>query len=99
MVTKEHDAASKGPASGSVQRLGPVPVCPDARLHMRFGSTPTLEYIDERESSKRCSRGGHLQPMPHNPRTDRCQHCGLVMDRDEHRAVTHAPAVRCPAPV
>src|SRR5215468_2206741 len=59
----------------------------------------TLEYIDERDSSKRCSRCGHLQPMPHNPRTYRCQNCGLVLDRDENSAVNHAPAVLCPAPV
>ena len=50
----------------------------------------TLEYIDERDSSKRCSRCGHLQPMPHNPRTYRCQNGGLVMDRDENSAVTHS---------
>ena len=37
MVTKEHDPASEGTASGGVQRLGPVPVCPDARVQMRLG--------------------------------------------------------------
>src|SRR5215469_16191738 len=57
----------------------------------------TLEYIDERDSSKRCSRCGHLQPMPHNPRTYRCQNGGLVLDRDENSAVNPAPAVLCPA--
>ena len=59
----------------------------------------TLAYIDERESSKRCSRCGHLQPMPLWKRTYRCQNCGLVLDRDENSAVNHAPAVLCPAPV
>ena len=49
----------------------------------------TLEYIDERDSSKRCSRCGHTQPMPHNPRTYRCANCELVMDRDENSAVNH----------
>ena len=56
---------------------------------MRFGSTPTLAYIDEHASSKRCSRCGHLQPMPHNPRIYRCANCGLGMDRDENSAVNH----------
>ena len=49
----------------------------------------TLEYVDEHDSSKRCSRCGHLQPMPLWKRTYRCQNCGLVMDRDENSAVNH----------
>jgi putative transposase len=49
----------------------------------------TLEYIDEHDSSKMCSRCGHKQPMPHDPRTYRCQNCGLVMDRDDNSAVNH----------
>ena len=49
----------------------------------------TLEYIDEHDSSKQCSRCGHLQPMPLYKRTYRCQNCGLVMDRDENSAVNH----------
>ena len=49
----------------------------------------TLAYIDERDSSKRCSRCGHMKPMPLYQRTYRCQYCGLVMDRDENSAVTH----------
>ena len=49
----------------------------------------TLEYVDERESSKRCSRCGHTQPMPLYQRTYRCQNGGLVMDRDENSAVNH----------
>ena len=49
----------------------------------------TLEHVDERESSKRCSRCGHTQPMPLYQRTYRCQNGGLVLDRDENSAVTH----------
>jgi putative transposase len=49
----------------------------------------TLEYVDERDSSKRCSRCGHEQAMPLYQRTYRCGNCGLVMDRDENSAVNH----------
>jgi putative transposase len=49
----------------------------------------TLEYIDEHDSSKMCSRCGHKHPMPLYKRTYRCQNCGLVMDRDENSAVNH----------
>ena len=46
-----------------------------------------LEVIDERDTSKTCSRCGHTQPMPLWKRTYRCGTCGLVMDRDENSAV------------
>ena len=46
-----------------------------------------LEVIDERETSKTCSRCGHIQPMPLYKRTYRCGNCGLVMDRDGNSAV------------
>src|SRR5262249_40895333 len=49
----------------------------------------TLEYVDEHESSKRCSRCGKDKPMPHDPRIYRCQNGGLIMDRDENSAVNH----------
>ncbi len=49
----------------------------------------TLEYVDERDSSKRCSRCGHKHPMPLYKRTYRCENCGLVMDRDDNSAVNH----------
>jgi putative transposase len=48
-----------------------------------------LEYVDERDSSKTCSRCGHKQPMPLYQRTYRCPNCGLVLDRDENSAVNH----------
>jgi putative transposase len=48
-----------------------------------------LEYIDEHDSSKRCSRCGHTHPMPLYQRIYRCQNCGLMMDRDENSAVNH----------
>jgi putative transposase len=46
-----------------------------------------LEVIDERDTSKTCSRCGHIQAMPLHKRTYRCGACGLVMDRDENSAV------------
>jgi putative transposase len=46
-----------------------------------------LEVIDERDTSKTCSRCGHMQSMPLYQRTYRCGNCGLVMDRDENSAV------------
>src|ERR1051326_479388 len=46
-----------------------------------------LAVLDERETSKTCSRCGHMQPMPLYQRTYRCENCGLVMDRDENSAV------------
>ncbi len=49
----------------------------------------TLEYVDERDSSKTCSRCGHQQPMPLYKRVYRCENCGLVLDRDENSAVNH----------
>jgi putative transposase len=46
-----------------------------------------LEVLDERHTSKTCSRCGHQQPMPLWKRTYRCGNCGLIMDRDENSAV------------
>ena len=46
-----------------------------------------LVFLDERNTSKMCSRCGHLQPMPLWKRTYRCTNCGLVMDRDDNSAV------------
>jgi putative transposase len=48
-----------------------------------------LEYVDEHDSSKGCSRCGHKKSMPLYMRIYRCQNCGLVMDRDENSAVNH----------
>jgi putative transposase len=46
-----------------------------------------LVKLDERNTSKTCSRCGHLQDMPLWKRTYRCENCGLVMDRDDNSAV------------
>jgi putative transposase len=48
-----------------------------------------LVFLDERNTSKRCRRCGHLQAMPLWKRTSRCEEWGLVMDRDENSAVNH----------
>ena len=47
----------------------------------------TLEFIDERDTSKTCSGCGQKQDMPLYRRTYRCGNCGLVLDRDENSAV------------
>jgi putative transposase len=65
-----------------------------------------LVYLDERNTSKQCSRCGYLQKMPLWKRTYCCGECGLVMDRDDNSAVNilmrflagqppHAPLVEC----
>ncbi len=46
-----------------------------------------LVFLDERNTSKACSRCGNLQAMPLWKRTYCCTNCGLVMDRDENSAV------------
>jgi putative transposase len=45
-----------------------------------------LVFLDERNTSKACSRCGNLQVMPLYKRTYCCTNCGLVMDRDENSA-------------
>ncbi len=45
-----------------------------------------LVKLDERNTSKTCSRCGHMQDMPLWKRTYRCENCGLVMDRDDNSA-------------
>ena len=46
-----------------------------------------LVFLDERNTSKACSRCGNLHDMPLWKRTYCCQNCGLVMDRDENSAI------------
>ncbi len=46
-----------------------------------------LHLIDERDTSKMCSRCGHKQNMPLHKRVYHCGTCGLVMDRDENSAI------------
>jgi putative transposase len=46
-----------------------------------------LVKLDERDTSKTCSRCGHQQAMPLRKRTYHCGACSLVMDRDENSAV------------
>lgn len=50
-------------------------------------SGKALVTLDERDTSKVCSRCGHKQPMPLWKRTYRCKNCGLIMDRDDNSAV------------
>ena len=46
-----------------------------------------LVELDERNTSKMCSRCGNLQAMPLWKRTYHCAECRLVMDRDENSAI------------
>ena len=46
-----------------------------------------LVILDERNTSKQCSRCGNMQAMPLWKRTYCCAECGLVMDRDENSAI------------
>ena len=46
-----------------------------------------LVILDERNTSKACSRCGNLQAMPLWKRVCHCKGCGLVRDRDENNAV------------
>ena len=46
-----------------------------------------LVFLDEKNTSKRCSGCGHLQPMPLYKRTYSCTECGLIIDRDENSAM------------
>ena len=46
-----------------------------------------LVFLDERNTSKACSRCGQLHDMPLWKRTYRCENCGLILDRDENSAV------------
>jgi putative transposase len=46
-----------------------------------------LVILDERDTSKACSRCGHKQGMPLWRRTYHCSECGLVIDRDDNSAV------------
>src|ERR1051326_709109 len=86
MVTKEHAEHQKAlhravyndwGLSGFVQML----------TYKGLLAGKVLEIIDERETSKTCSRCGHQQPMPLWKRTYGCGNCSLVMDRDENSAV------------
>lgn len=47
-----------------------------------------LVFLDERNTSNRCSGCGNVHPMPLWKRTYCCTNCGLVMDRDENSAHT-----------
>jgi putative transposase len=46
-----------------------------------------LVFLDEKDTSKMCSRCRNLQPMPLYKRTYRCTECGLVLDRDVNSAI------------
>ena len=88
MVTKEHTEHQKALHRAVYNDWGLYQFV-QMLIYKCVQAGKTLEYVDERESSKRGSRCGHTQPMPLYQRTYRCENCGLVMDRDENSAVNH----------
>jgi putative transposase len=106
MVTKEHTEHQKALHRAVYNDWGLYQfVCMLTYKCVLAGKT--LDYVDERDSSKTCSGCGHKQSMPLWKRTYRCENCGLVLDRDDNAAVNHyqrflallgphtADAVRC----
>ena len=88
MVTKEHTEHQKALHRAVYNDWGLYGFVQMLTYKWRL-SGKVLEIQDESHTSKTCSRCGRKQPMPQNPRTYRCQNCGLVMDRDENSAVNH----------
>jgi putative transposase len=88
MVMKEHEEHQKAKHRAVYNDWGLYQFVQMLEYKCAFAGK-ALEYIDEHDSSKRCSRCGHKQPMPLYKRTYRCQNCGLVMDRDGNSASNH----------
>lgn len=52
------------------------------------GAGVIVVEVDPRNTSRTCSRCGHVKKaLPLWQRTYRCQHCGLIMDRDRNAAI------------
>ena len=47
----------------------------------------SVELVNPRNTSKRCSVCGSIKPMPLSQRTYRCPDCGAVMGRDHNAAI------------
>jgi putative transposase len=88
MVTKEHEEHQKAKHRALYNDWGVYAFVQMLHYKCVFAGK-MLEYVDEHDSSKTCSRCGHHQPMPLWKRTYRCPNCGLVMDRDDNAAVNH----------
>lgn len=46
-----------------------------------------VQQVDPRNTSKECSKCGHIQDMPLSQRTYSCPECGNVIDRDHNAAI------------
>jgi putative transposase len=86
MVTKEH-AAHRKALHRSVYNDWGLYAFVQMLTYKCLLAGKALVKIDERDTSKTCSRCGHQKAMPLQKRTYRCGACGLVMDRDENSAV------------
>jgi len=85
MVMKEHRERNKGLNRAVFNDWGLYTFTQMLEYKCRlYGKELVVE--NERNTSKACSRCGHLQAMPLWKRTYRCTVCGLVMDRDENSA-------------
>jgi putative transposase len=86
MVTKEHEAHQHAKHRAVYNDWGLYQFVQMLRYKCALAGKE-LNFIDERDTSKMCSRCGHKQPMPLYKRTYRCGTCGLVQDRDENSAI------------
>src|SRR5215469_2494138 len=86
MVTKEHAAHQKARRRSVYNDWGLYAFVQMLTYNCLLAGK-ALIVLDERDTSKTCSRCGHMQAMPLHKRTYRCGICSLVMDRDENSAV------------
>ena len=86
MVTKEHTAHLKALHRSVFNDWGLYSFVQMLTYKCQLAGK-CLVVIDERDTSKTCSRCGHKQDLPLYQRTYRCGNCGLVMGRDENSAV------------
>ncbi|MBV9708054.1 MAG: transposase [Chloroflexi bacterium] len=86
MVSKEHQARNKHLNRAVYNEWGVYSFVQMLRYKcLLYGKQ--LVVLDERDTSKTCSRCGNKQAMPLWKRTYHCNECGLIMDRDENSAV------------
>jgi putative transposase len=86
MVTKEHTEHLKAQHRAVYDDWGLYPFV-QMLTYKCLLAGKVLVLLDERDTSKTCSRCGHQQAMPLQKRMYRCGACGLVMDRDENSSV------------
>jgi putative transposase len=87
MVTKEHEEHLKAKHRAVYNDWGLYDFM-QMVVYKCLLAGKTLEVEDEHDTTKTCSRCGHMQPMPLYKRVYRCSNpdCLLVLDRDENSA-------------